>query len=152
MIKRITNPEEFCELVDQMRHIVPEDDYFESHALDLKHDHESIKLNLANKHLLAWDFFVWAHKDGERYDGCIAFVNDKNIKFNKNIFSEFVWISKNPRIGFKLFKYAVKFARENNFDIINMSVLENNPNSKKIESFYKKLGFVKDSTTYITKL
>jgi GNAT superfamily N-acetyltransferase len=152
MIKRITNPEEFCELVDQRRDMVPEDDYFESHALDLKHSHESIKLNLANKHLLAWDFFVWANKSEGKFDGCIAFVNDKNVKFDKDLFSEFVWISKNPKIGFKLLKHAVKFAREKNFEIMTMSVLEDNPNSEKIERFYKKLGFLKDSTTYITKL
>jgi len=152
MIKRITNPEEFCELVDQMRDIVPENDYFESHALNLKHAHESIKLNLANKHLLAWDFFVWANKEGNKFDGCIAFVNDKNIKFDKDIFSEFVWISKNPKIGFKLLKQAVKFARENNFEMMTMSVLDKNPDSEKIERFYEKLGFLKDSTTYITRL
>jgi hypothetical protein len=35
---------------------------------------------------------------------------------------------------------------------MTMSVLEDNPNSEKIERFYKKLGFLKDSTTYITKL
>jgi len=152
MIKRITNPEEFCDLVDQMRDLIPENDTYEAHSLDLKHDTESIKNNFANKQLLAWDIFVWANISDGKYDGCIAFINDKSIKFGKDIFSEYVWISKNPKIGFKLFKEAVKFARDKGFELITLSVLENNPNARKIEKFYKKMGFLKDSTSYITRL
>jgi len=152
MIKRITNPDEFCLMVDDLRDIIPKEDSYEAHALGMSHDTESIKLNYSNKQLLAWDLFIWANKTGEKYDACIAFFNDKNVKFGVDMFSEYVWVSKNPKIGFKLFKEAIKFARESGFKIITLSVLEDNPNSEKIENSYKKLGFLKDSTTYVAKL
>lgn len=152
MIKRITNPDEFCDLVDSMRNLIPKSDIYESHALGLTHDTESIKLNFANKHLLAWDIFVWANKENNKYDACIIFIKDKSVKFGLEIFSEYVWISKNPKIGFKLLKEAIKFARENKINFISVSSLSANPKSEKLESFYKKLGFVKDSTTYIARL
>ncbi|NVM35097.1 MAG: GNAT family N-acetyltransferase [Candidatus Lokiarchaeota archaeon] len=139
-------------MCDDMRELIPHDDMYEAHSLGLTHDTEGIKANYANKHLLAWDVFVWANKNNKKYDACGIFLNDKNIKFNCDIFSEYVWISKNPRVGFKILKKAIEFAREKEFDFISLSVLENNPNSEKIENLYKKLGFVKDSTTYLAKL
>ena len=152
MIKRITNPDEFCSVVDCMRELIPHGDNYESHALGLKHDTESIKLNYANKHLLAWDFFVWANKENDKYDACIIFVNDKNIKFGVKIFSEYVWVSKNPKVGFKILKKAIQFARDSKFKYISMSALCNNPNFYKYEKFYNKLGFIKDSSTFIAKI
>jgi hypothetical protein len=151
MISRILNPEELKKVFDDLEDsFVPKDEDI-GHQM-MTHDKESIANALANKNLLAWDVFVWANKQGGAYDGVIIFINDKNIKFNKSIFTEFLWLSKNAKSGFKLLKTAVDFAREKGFEYILMSCTEKNPQSKKLARVYKNLGFLKDSESYIAKL
>lgn len=151
MIKRITNGEEFCQVIDQLDQAFSYEEEHHSHYF-LKHDKETIKSNFANKHLLAWDVFVWANKTNEEYDAMIMFINDKNIKFNTQIFTEFLWLSKNPKVSFKLLKTAVKFAREKDFKFIQMSMVAKHHSPEKLRRVYEKLGFIKDSETYIAKL
>ena len=102
---------------------------------------------------MAWDFFVWANKnDSGKFDAVIAFLNNKNEKFGKEIFAEYIWLSKNPRVGQKLLGIAMKFARQKEFKYVMMSCVEAHPKSHKVANFYKKMGFIKDSETYIAKL
>ena len=54
--------------------------------------------------------------------------------------------------GFKIFKEAVKFARGENFKYMAVTSVEKHPNSQKNKRLYKKLGFEKDSTTFIATL
>ena len=152
MIKRITNPEEFRTMVDDLDELFLTENLSLGHAFDLIHDTESIKNNFANKHLLAWDVFVWANKEAGKHDAVGIFVRDKNVKFGKDLFVEFIWLSKNPKVGFKILKTATNFAREQGFEYILISSVENTPNSESNKVFYEKLGFVKDETTFIGKL
>lgn len=151
MIKRITNEEELCQVADELYDAFSYEDEHHGHYF-LKHDIKTIKSNFANKHLLAWDMFVWANKTNEKYDAVIAFINDKSIKFNTQIFSEFLWLSKNPKVSFKLLKTAVEFAREKDFEFIQMSMVTKHHSPEKLRRVYEKLGFIKDSETYIAKL
>jgi hypothetical protein len=151
MISRILNPKELRAVLDDLDNLFSPKEELIGHQI-LTHDKESIINSFGNTNLLAWDVFVWANKQGETYDGVIVFINDKNIKFNKCIFSEFLWLSKNPKSGFKLLKTAVAFAREKGFEYITTSCTEKNPQSKKLARVYKNLGFLKDSEIYIAKL
>jgi hypothetical protein len=150
-IKRITNPEEFKVVLDDLMELFKQDDVDNAHQL-LKHNVESIKNSFSHKSILAWDFFLWANFNGTKFDALIAFINDKNIKFNENIFSEYLWLSKNPKVGYKLLTTAIKYAKENSFKYISMNTVIKHPKHEKLKSFYTKLGFLKDSETYISKL
>ena len=152
MIKRITNPLEFKKVVADIFELFSLENEKMGHAL-LKHNQEHIVNSFADKTLLAWDFFVWANlgKSG-KFDGIIAFVNNKNEKFGEQIFSEYIWLSKNGRAGGKLLGTAIKFARKKEVKYIIMNTVVNHPKSPKIARFYEKMGFLKDSTSYIAKL
>jgi len=82
----------------------------------------------------------------------IAFINHKNEKFGEEIFSEYFWMSSNPKAGYKLLATALKFAKEKEFKYVVMNCVSAHPKAKKIARFYKKMGFVKDSESYIAKL
>jgi transcriptional accessory protein Tex/SPT6 len=151
MIKRIINPEEFDQLLDDIFELFELENKKQAHAL-LQHNKTSIKANYSHLGILAWDFFVWGNKTNDKFDAVIAFFHDKNAKFGKKIFSEFVWLSKNPKVGYKLFSEACDFARLNNFEYIVMNTVVRNPSHEKVKSFYTKMGLVKDSETYIGKL
>jgi hypothetical protein len=151
MVKRILNPDEFDQLLDDIFELFQQENSTEGHVL-LQHDKKCIQANFSNRSILAWDFFVWGHLNNGKFDAVIAFINDKNVKFGTATFNEFIWLSKNPIAGYKLFSEAVKFARANKFSHIISHTVVNNPHHEKVKSFYKKMGFLKDSETYICKL
>ena len=152
MIKRITNPVEFKKLLDDIFVLIKNiEDRNEAHFL--KHNEEYISNAFAHKHLLVWDFFVWANEDDDgNFDAMIAFVNEKNEKFGEEIFSEYLWLSDNPRVGHKLLGVALKFAKEKEFKYVIMNCVSAHPKAEKVARFYKKMGFVKDSESYIAEL
>ncbi len=150
-IKRITNPEEFKIVLDDLMECFQQEDVDSAHQF-LKHDVQSIKNAFCYKTILAWDLLVWANYNGRKFDAMIAFINDENVKFNVKIFSEYLWLSKNPKMGYKLLSTAIKYAKENDFKYISMNTVVKHPKHEKIKSFYEKLGFLKDSENYISKL
>lgn len=152
MIKRVLNTEEFDKAVGDIFVLFEDENINKAHCLGLVHDKESILNNLSNKVLLNWDFFVWVNLEEGKCDAMIAFFRDRNVKFNTQIFSEYIWLSKNPKVGFKLFKEAVDFARSNGFEYMSLSTTEKVEKSQKLEKFLGKIGFIKDTTSFITKL
>lgn len=152
MIKRILDPKEFKILLNDIDSLFKFENKEQGHAL-LSHDKEYIFNAFGDKSLLAWDFFVWAHlNEDNKFDAMIAFLNNKNEKFGKEIFAEYLWLSKNPKVGQKLLGTAIKFAREKEFEYVMMSCVEAHPKARKVAKFYEKMGFIKDSETYIAKL
>ena len=151
MIKRILDPQEFELLISDISNLFEFENENQGHYF-LKHSKETITNCFSNKHILAWDMFVWANHNGENYDSIIMFFNDKNAKFNERIFSEYLWLSKNPKMGYKLFKEAMNFARQNKFKYVTMSRVMKHPHSNGVMSFYEKMGFIKDTETFITEL
>ena len=150
-IKRITNPKEFNSVIDDLNDLFHNENYESGHIF-LQHNKDSIKNFFSNQIILNWDFFVWANFNGRKYDGIIAFTNEKSVKFNCKLFCEYLWLSKNPKIGYRLFREAVKFAREKEYEYILMSTVTQHPKHEKVKNFYTKMGFLKDSETYIAKL
>jgi GNAT superfamily N-acetyltransferase len=150
-IIRILNINDLNNVANDLMDLFEKEDDEQGHHF-LKHNIGTMKAALSNPKLLQWDFFIWAHKKENKYDAVIAFCNEKNIKFGVSIFNEFIWLSKNHKIGFKLFKEATSFAREKGFKYIMMSSVDKNPKHQKVVNFYKKIGFKKDTETYIAKL
>jgi|TARA_R110002020_G_scaffold126312_2_gene284031 hypothetical protein len=152
MIKRLTNPEEFNQCISDLADLFEVENSEQGHYF-LKHDKGHITNAFSHSQILAWDFFVWGNLNKHGiYDAMIAFLNNKNEKFGESIFSEYLWLSKNPKVGYKLLATALAFARKKEFKYVAMSAAYNNPSFDKVTSFYKKMGFLKDSETYIAKL
>lgn len=149
IIKRILNPIDFYKVVDDISVLFETEN--NNNPL-LKYNIESIKINLGNNKILNWEFFIWASFNGENYDGIICFYNDKNVFFGQQIFSQYIWLSKNKKIGYKLFSTAVKFAKEKGFKYVKCKTYIDNIQTQKVKSFYKKMGLLKESETYICKL
>jgi GNAT superfamily N-acetyltransferase len=150
-VKRILDKKEAHKVADDLMQLFEVEDINEGHYY-LRHNIQTIKLAISNSAFLTWDFFLWAHETDGKYDAVIAFYNDKNIKFGTNIFSEFIWLSKNPKVGLKLFKEALSFAKNNGFKYIMMSSAVKNKKYKKVINFYQKFGFEKDTESYIMEL
>ena len=152
MIKRVTDPKEFEKCITELSELFDLENTNQGHHF-LKHDKEHIINAFSHPQLLAWDFFTWVNINKEgRYDAIIAFINNKNEKFGEVIFSEYLWLSKNPKAGYKLLATALAFARKKEFKYVMMSAAVKNPSFHKVTRFYKKMGFLKDSETYIAKL
>jgi len=151
MIKRILDPEDFKILIADISELFTLENEEQGHYF-LRHNADTIANSFANKYILAWDMFVWAHHNGQNYDAIIMFFNDKSAKFNEKVFSEYLWLSKNPKAGYKLFKEAMNFARQNKYKYATMNRVMKHPHSYGVKSFYEKMGFVKDTETFITEL
>ena len=152
MIKRITNPDEFKKALDDIFDLFEYENENEGHQF-LRHNKEHISNSFAHANILSWDFFVWANLNKHnKFDATIAFLNDKNEKFGEKIFSEYIWMSANPKVGYKLLATGLKFAKEKEFKYVTMGCAMAHPKAEKIARFYKKMGFVKDSEIYIAKL
>ena len=152
MIKRVVDPQEFRKLLDEIFILFDYENKNQGHRL-VKHDKDHIFKAFGNNSILTWDFFVWGNlNSSDKFDAVIAFVNHKNEKFGEEIFTEYIWLSKNPRMGQRLLGTALKFAREKDFKYVLMSCVDAHPNSDKVAKFYKKMGFLKDSETYIAQL
>lgn len=150
-IKRVTNPIEFEKLIDDLYALFKDEDVYGGHQL-LSHNPDTIKSCYGHSALLTWDVFVWGHETNGSFDAAIIFLNDKSAKFGIAIFSEFLWLSRNPKVGYKLFRTALAFAREKRFKTLCMSTVIKNPKHEKIKAFYNRMGLLKDSETYICKL
>lgn len=148
-IKRILNPVDFYKVIDDISVLFEAEN--NNNPL-LKYNIQSIKINFGNNKILNWDFFVWANFNGESYDGVICFLNDKDAFFGEPIFSQYFWLSKNKKIGYKLFLTAVKFAKEKDFKYVKCKTYIDNMQTEKVKSFYKKMGLIKESETYICEL
>ena len=153
MIKRITNPLEFKKLLDDIFLLFEYENEEEGHFL-VKHNKEYILNAFGDNNILAWDFFVWGNLDerSNKLDAVIAFLNNKNEKFGEEIFAEYIWLSKNALAGRRLLAKALNFAREKEFKYVTMSCSLANPKAPKVGRFYERMGFIKDTETYIAKL
>ena len=115
MIKRLTDPQVFERAIRDISSLFDFENHNEGHFF-LKHDEDGIIKSFAHTQILNWDLMVWANKNPDgNYDALIAFVNEKNEKFGERIFSEYLWLSKNPKVGCRLFKIAVDEAKKRNF-------------------------------------
>jgi hypothetical protein len=150
-IKKIISVKEWQEVASDVYSLFIEDDE-SAHSFDIRHNIELITKSFSHESLLIWNTHVWAHFNGEKWDALFIGVIRKSEKYGKKFMDEYVWLSKNSNKGYKLYKIAEKYAAQQKCDFITMNVTNLHPKSEKIKNFYSKIGFTKDSETYIKKL
>lgn len=151
-IKKIVTVPEWELVMKDIYFLFQEDNERYGHACNLKHDKELITKCLSHESLLLWNMHVWAHFNGTLWDAIFIGSIRKSEKFNKKIMDEYLWLSKNSAKGMKLYKIAEKYAKSQGCEYVYMNVVENHPNSNKLKSFYKKVGFEKDSESFFKKI
>ena len=147
MIKRILHPDDLEKCMVDIFALKPPN--YHNFAT---YNEERFFRGFANKAVLAWDFFMWGNIEDDKYNGYIAFWNDKSERFHESIFQEMGWFSSDQKTGYKLLVTALKFAKEKEFDCVVMSSMVGNPEHEKIHGFYEKMGFKQDAVSYIAKL
>jgi hypothetical protein len=153
MIKRIATAEQFNKAADDISGYLNLKDEDNTYHYLLPNGVESMKQAFAHDKMLVFNVFAWANlNDQGKYDAAIVFLKDKGPRHGLEVFSEYVWLSANPRVGYKLLATAIKYARDNGFERIQMGCSEKSPNKNKVKSLYRRLGFIKDSESYIAKL
>lgn len=151
-IKKIVTVSELKEISRDIKEIFEEDNQKYGHCFDLKHDIDLMESSFSHESLLIWNAHLWAHFNGEKWDGIFGGVVRKNEKFGKKMMDEYIWLSKNSNAGIKLFNIAQDYAIANGCEYICMNVVENHPSSELLKKIYKKIGFVKDSESFMKKL
>jgi len=153
MIKRIINAEQFNKVADDVSDCLNLKGEDNTYHYFLPNGVESMKKAFAHDKMLAFNVFAWANLNSkDKYDAVIIFLKDKGPRHGLEIFSEYVWLSANPHAGYKLLATAIKYARDSGFKHIQMGCSEKSPNKNKVKSLYRRLGFIKDSESYIAKL
>ena len=153
MIERITNPEKFKkatnDIFDRLKVDAEENPY---HQL-IPNDRESFIKSFAHKGLLVNNVFAWANlNSSSEYDAGIVFSRNVDPRLGKTFFTEITWLSDNPKVGFKLLMTALNFARSQDFEYVSMGASVKSPAYENVKKFYKKMGFLLDSESYIAKL
>lgn len=150
-IKKITNPEEFSKIWKDLEEHFRRENEIYGHAF-ARISAQSVIDSWGHASLLTSVMHTWASITDGKADGIIMFLENINTVLGEKMFNEFFWISRNPHISLKLFRQAEKFAKNKKIRLISMSCVENYPTSSKLKKVYQKLGFTKDSETYIKKL
>ena len=153
MIKRIVSAEQFKKAADDISEYLNLEAEGNNYHYLLPNGVESMKKAFAHDKMLVFNVFMWANlNDSGKYDATIIFLKERSPRHGLEIFSEYVWLSSNPHAGYKLLVTAIKYARDNGFEHIQMGCSEKSPNKDKVKNLYKRLGFIKDSENYIAKL
>ena len=151
-IKKITSVSDLEKVAADIHQLHLEDNLQYGHAFNLKHDVELMLKSFSHESILLWNGHLWAHFNGEKWDGIFGGIIRKSEKFNKKIMEEYLWLAKSSNAGMRLYKTAVDFAKNQKCEFIFMNVAENHPYSEKIKKIYKILGFTKDTETYVKNL
>lgn len=153
MIKRIVDGGQFCKVVDDVSAYLKLEEEANNYYHLLPNGTATVKQAFGHDRMLAFNVFVWANLNYQnKYDAVIIFIKDKSPKHGVEVFSEYIWLSANPKVGYKLFATAINFARNNGFENILMGISEKSPKKDKVKNLYKRLGFIKASESYIAKL
>ena len=153
MIKRIISRQHFNKAVDDITEYLQLKEESNNYYHLLPNNVDTLKKAFGHDKMLTYNVFVWANlNDQQKYDAGIIFLKDTSPKHGVEVFSEYIWLSANPKVGYKLFATAIKFARNNGFENISMGISEKSPKKDKVKSLYKRLGFIKVSESYIAKL
>lgn len=151
-IKKIITIPELEQLSKDISDLHLEDNEKFTHACNLKHDVELITKSLSHESLLIWNFHVWGHFNSQKWDGIFIGSIRKSEKYNKKFMDEYLWLAKNSNAGMKLYITAEKFAKQKGCEYMSLNVIQNHPKSENLKKFYAKIGYEKDSETFVKKL
>lgn len=150
-IKKIINPEEFASVWNDLEIYFREENKTYGHTY-LPISKQSVIDSWGHTALLNNTMHVWANLENDKARGIVMFLEYMHPTFGEKIFTEYFWISNNPKKSFSLFKTALSFAKRKGIKYASVSCVENYPTSEKLKKVYQKMGFQKDSETFIKKL
>jgi hypothetical protein len=151
MIKKITSGQEFEKACRDLEEVFKEENAKYGHAYS-PINWQSVIDSFAHSTMLNSNVCCWINFENGLADGMIMFVDNIHPFLNQRIFMEYFWFSKNPKKTFALYNQAIKFAKSKGIEYINMNCIENHPTSEKLKKIYQKMGFKKDSESYIKKI
>ena len=108
---------------------------------------ESLK-NFYSNPIAFSDCLVYGYFDKDNnLKSFIWFNKGYDPRVNKKILTEFMWLSKNSKYSIRLLNEALDHINlYYKYDVLVMSRLENS--TKKLDNFYFKKGFLKDSISF----
>lgn len=151
MIKKIVSAKEFEKAFLDLETLFREENKKYGHSF-LKINHQSVIDSIAHASVLNNIYHCWVNFEENLADGMIIFLDCVQPFLAERMFMETFWISKNAKTSFALYNKAVKFAKEKGIKYINMNCVENHPKSNRLKKIYLKMGFKKDTESYIKKL
>lgn len=151
MIKKIVSAQEFEKAFKDLAELFKTENSKYGHAY-LSIDPQCVIDSFAHAGLLNSHVHCWANFENGLADGMIMFMDGTHPFLNQRMFMEYFWISKNPKKSFSLYNQAVRFAKSKGIEYINMNCVENYPTSEKLKKIYQKMGFKKDTESYIKKI
>jgi hypothetical protein len=152
-IFKILSPEEFLRICLIFEADMEEDNKKYGHlygSLDVNRLQDIVYSDSAD--LVFSLFHIWAVFDGQTPLSFIVFSEIFQLFGCNKVCSEVHWISRDKKSGLILLKNSLKELKEMGFDYVMLSSVENHPVSEKLRNLYPKLGFQKESETYIKKL
>ena len=151
MIQKITNPETFKRMINQVALRFGGENDLYGHV-GAKINSESLIRAWADNRLLNFNLHVWANEENGEFDSMIMFQAVENHVIGEKIWQEYLWVSKNPRASIKLLKVALAFARKLGYKRYVMGSVENHPSTHKVRKYYQSINLQKDSELYIGNL
>ena len=151
MIKKVTSSQEFEKAFRDLEALFKEENTKYGHAY-LRIKPQCVIDSFAHPALLNNNIHCWVNFENGFADGMIMFMDGIHPFLGERMFMEYFWISKNPKKSFALYHKAVKFAKAKGVKYINMNCVENYPTSEKLKKIYQKMGFKKDSESYIKRI
>lgn len=151
MIKKVVSAQEFEKAFKDLAELFTEENSKYGHV------HSPINVqcaidSFAHPAILNNNFHCWVNFENGNADGLILFMDHIHPLLGQRIFTEYFWVSKNPKKSFALYRKAASFAKNKGIKYINMNCVENYPTSHKLKKIYQKMGFMKDSESYIKRL
>ena len=150
-IKKITSAQEFAKVCDDLEELMSVDNQEHQHWFG-PISKQSMVNSWGNPSLLTHSMHTWANIENGKAVAIIMFFDAINTKCGTRMWSEFFWTSKNAKVSFSLLRTALDFARKKGIEFVSVCSYENHPKSARLREIYKKMGFLKDSETYIKKL
>lgn len=151
MIKKITSSAEFIACCHDIDSLMRTDNAKYQHVFGPICKDSMIR-SWGHDSLLNNTMHVWANIENAKADSMIMFHDSIESKCGKRIFNEFFWVSSNVKVSFSLLTKALDFAKMKNIEYVSVSSYENHPKAKRLREIYKKIGFIKDSETYIKRI
>jgi len=150
-IKKVIGVEEFTKACNDLYELFSEENEKYGHQF-VKINAQSIIKSWGHASILNGPMHVWVAFEEERAVGILMFIDSINTVFGERLFTEYMWACANPKYSFSLLRQALKFAKNKNIKYATLSLVVNHPKSDKLKNIYEKMGFKKDSETYIKKL
>jgi hypothetical protein len=151
MIEKVISAQKFEKAFRDLESIFKEENSKYGHAY-LPINPQCVIDSFAHPALLNNSIHCWANFENNQVDGLIMFMDGMHPFLGKRMFTEYCWVSKNPKKSFALYKTAIKFAQKRGIEYVIMNCVENYPTSNKLKKIYQKMGFKKDSESYIKRI